>query len=359
MSKITVAIIFGGRSSEHEVSRTSATMVIDNIDREKYDVVLLGITKSGEWFLYEGDTALIKTGEWEKTDKLTKAFISPDVTVHGIVALRDGGAETIRVDVAWPVLHGRNGEDGTMQGLFTLAGIPFVGCGCASSAVCMDKILTNIVLEQNGIPQAKFVWFTATNWAKDTDKYIAEVESVCGYPCFVKPANAGSSVGVSKCTNRDELREAVAKAAVHDERLLVEEGIDGMEAETAVIGNETPHASVVGEIVPATEWYDYDAKYNNDASELHIPARLAPEVIEKIQRRAEKAYSALGCEGLARVDFLVRRSDNEPLLNEPNTLPGFTPISMYPKLMEFDGISNTQLIDKLIGLALDRAEKQK
>lgn len=354
MEKKTVAIIFGGRSSEHEVSRTSAMMVINNIDREKYDTVLLGITKKGEWYLYEGDTALIKTGEWETSGKTVRAFISPDTSVHGIIVLRGGRTEIIRVDVAYPVLHGKNGEDGTMQGLFTLAGIPFVGCGCTASAVCMDKILTNIVLEHSGIPQAKFVWFTSVKWKKDREKYAAEVENVCGYPCFVKPANAGSSVGVSKCRSREELFAAVELASEHDRRILVEQGIDGMEAETAVIGNDEPKASTVGEIVPAAEWYDYDAKYNNDASELHIPARLPAETIEKIRRTAEKAYAALGCEGLARVDFLVRRSDGEPLLNEPNTLPGFTPISMYPKLMEYDGTGNKELIDRLIELAIER-----
>lgn len=359
MSKKTVAILFGGRSSEHEVSRMSATMVINNIPTDKYDVVIVGITKEGQWFLYEGDPALIKDGSWEKSDKITPAVISPDSKTHGLLVMRESGVETIYLDAVFPELHGKNGEDGTMQGLLELSGIPYVGCDCASSAVCMDKALTNTILEYSGIPQAAFVWFYAADWEKNNEQYVKAVEENLGYPCFVKPANAGSSVGISKCANRDELNEAVSKACRHDRKIVIEAGVVGAEVECAVLGNDDIVVSTIGEIVPATEWYDYDAKYNNVESKLYIPARLSEETVATIKERAAKAYRALGCSGLTRMDFFVRKSDGEVMLNEPNTLPGFTPISMYPKLMATDGIDNAQLVDRLIELAIERMENER
>ena len=352
--KKNVAIIFGGRSSEHEVSRTSATMVINNIPRDKYDVTVIGITKEGRWLMYEGDTALIRDGSWETSGKTTPAIISPDTQTHGLLVMRESGVETIRIDAAYPVMHGKNGEDGTMQGLFELAGIPYVGCGCAASAVCMDKALTNTILEFCNIPQAAFIWFYASDWRENQQKYIDAIENEIGFPCFVKPANAGSSVGISKCKERADVVAAVELAIANDSKVVVEEGIDGVEIETAVLGNDKPIVSTVGEVVPAAEWYDYDAKYNNDESMLYIPARLSEETMALVKERAAKAYRALGCAGLTRMDFFVRRSDGEVLLNEPNTLPGFTPISMYPKLMEHDGVSNAELVDRLIELAIER-----
>lgn len=357
MSKKTVAIIFGGRSSEHEVSLTSATMVINNIPRDKYDVVMVGITKEGQWYLFEGDPALIIDGSWEK-DAVTPAVISPDRSTHGLLVMRESGVETIYLDAAYPEMHGKNGEDGTMQGLLELAGIPCVGCDCASSAVCMDKALTNTLLEFAGIPQAAFLWFYSSDWKENKEKYIDAIDSEIGYPCFVKPANAGSSVGISKVKNRGEIEAAVELAIANDSKIVVEEGIDGAEVETAVIGNDVAVASTPGEIVPATEWYDYDAKYNNAESKLFIPARFSEETLELIKKRAVQAYRVLGCSGLTRMDFFVRRSDGEVLLNEPNTLPGFTPISMYPKLMAFDGVDNAALVDRLITLAIERAESR-
>ncbi|MBE6753652.1 MAG: D-alanine--D-alanine ligase, partial [Ruminococcaceae bacterium] len=234
MDKKTIAILFGGRSSEHEVSRTSATMVINNIDREKYDIVIIGITKDGRWMLYEGDTALIKDGSWENSGATVPAVISPDTSVHGILVMRESGVETIRIDAAYPVMHGKNGEDGTMQGLMEMAGIPCVGCGCASSAVCMDKALTNTILEFCGIPQARFIWFYAADWREDKEKYIDAIEESVGFPCFVKPANAGSSVGISKCKQRSDVVAAVELAIENDSKVVVEEGIVGKEVETAV-----------------------------------------------------------------------------------------------------------------------------
>ncbi|MBE6759411.1 MAG: D-alanine--D-alanine ligase [Ruminococcaceae bacterium] len=356
MSKKTVAVLFGGRSSEHEVSRKSATMVINNLSRDKYDLVMVGITKEGRWYLYEGDVALIADGSWETSGATVPAVISPDTATHGLLVMRDSGVETVRLDVVFPVLHGRNGEDGTMQGLLELAGIPYVGCDCASSAVCMDKALTNTLLEFGGIPQAKFIWFYAADWAENSEMYIDRIDSELGYPCFVKPANAGSSVGISKCKSRDDLRAAIELAAANDPKIVIEEGIVGAEVETAVMGNSCGEITVstVGEIAPAAEWYDYDAKYNNAESALFIPGRLSPETMALIKERAAKAYRILGCSGLTRMDFFVRKSDGEVMLNEPNTLPGFTPISMYPKLMEFDGIDNASLVDRLLVLAEER-----
>lgn len=359
MSKKTVAVLFGGRSSEHEVSLMSATMVINNIPRDKYDVLTVGITKEGEWLLFEGDTALIADGSWQTSGKTVPAVISPDAKTHGLLIMRESGVEKVYLDAVFPELHGKNGEDGTMQGLLELSGIPYVGCDCASSAVCMDKALTNTILEYSGIPQAAFVWFYAVDWEKNSEQYIKAVEENLGYPCFVKPANAGSSVGISKCSTREELAEAVTKACVHDRKIVVEEGVVGAEVECAVFGNDDIYASTVGEIVPAAEWYDYDAKYNNVESKLFIPARLDDETMNKIKERAAKAYRVLGCSGLTRMDFFVRKSDGEVMLNEPNTLPGFTPISMYPKLMATDGVGNAELVDRLIQLAIERMNNER
>ena len=335
----------------------SATMVINNIPRDKYDVLIVGITKEGRWYLFEGDPALIKGGEWETSDAITPAIVSPDAKTHGLQVFRESGVEEIYLDAVFAEMHGKHGEDGTMQGLMELAGIPCVGCDCTSSAVCMDKALTNTLLEFGGIPQARFVWFYAADWREDAERYIDVIDKEIGYPCFVKPANAGSSVGISKCKSRGDIAAAVELAIANDSKVVVEEGIDGAEVECAVLGNDDIIVSTVGEIVPAAEWYDYEAKYHNDESKLFIPARLSDDTVALIKKRAAQAYRVLGCSGLTRMDFFVRRSDGEVLLNEPNTLPGFTPISMYPKLMAFDGISNAELVDKLITLAIEREQK--
>ena len=358
-NKLNVAVVFGGQSSEHEVSRVSVTMVLNNIDREKYNVYMIGITKEGKWYLYEGPVDRIASGEWEHSGKTAQAFISPDAALHGMVIMRDGANETLALDAVFPVMHGKNGEDGTIQGLCELAHIPYVGCNVAASAVCLDKALTNTVLEYAGIPQAKFIWFYAPYFEKHIDEILDQIEDDLGYPCFVKPANAGSSVGISKCDRRGDVIDAVRFAADHDRKIVVEENIIGQEVEVAVLGNDDPIASVVGEIIPAADWYDYDAKYNDEASKLLIPANLSEETSELIRKRAIQAYKMLGCSGLARIDFLVRKSDGQPMLNEPNTLPGFTEISMYPKLFEASGIDKTELIDRLISLAIERTEKNR
>lgn len=347
-------VIFGGVSSEHDVSVVSAKSVIENIPRDRYSVQMLGISKDGHWYLYTGDTANLPEDKWlEDSENLTPAVISPDASHHGIILM---GAQTSveRVDVVFPVLHGKNGEDGTVQGLLELAGIPYVGCGALSSAVCMDKAMTNTVADYSGIAQAKWLSFDLYQYRKTPDALLEKSVSTLGFPIFIKPANAGSSVGISKAKTVEELAAALEMAFEHDKKVVLEEGIDGIEVECAVLGNDEPVASVVGEIVPCNEFYDFDAKYLANESELHIPARLSEEKLAEIQRAACNAYKALGCAGLARVDFFVRKSDGAILLNEPNTIPGFTPISMYPKLFDASGLPYSELLDRLLTLAVER-----
>lgn len=357
MSKKRIAVLFGGVSSEHEVSRMSAASILRNIPRDKYEVLTVGISKTGRWFLYKGDMEGILDGSWEHHPQNLPAFLSPDSSIHGLLILQDDTYEAVRIDAVIPVLHGKNGEDGTMQGLFQLAGIPFVGCDATSSAACMDKVITNIMLEHAGIPQAAFTWLYFSDYQKDPAGSIATVESALKqYPVFVKPANAGSSVGVSKASNPQELAAAIEKAGKEDRKILIEENIVGQEVECAVLGNDSPTASQVGEIAPSSDFYDYDDKYINGTSGLYIPAHIDESTSHKLRDRALAAYRLMGCSGLARVDFFVRESDGEVLLNELNTLPGFTSISMYPKLMEADGVPTGELIDRLITLAFERAE---
>lgn len=353
MNKKKIAVIFGGKSSEHDISRISASYVISRISKEKYDIFTIGITKQGKWLLYSGNIESIKDGSWESHPDNKLAFIAPAPSVHGMVIMSEGKCETVRLDVIFPVLHGKNGEDGTIQGLFEMSGIPYVGCGVLASADCMDKVTANIIFASLGIEQAKFTWCYANDFKKSPEKVIAQIESTLPYPIFVKPANAGSSVGISKAHNRTELQKAIETASKEDNRILFEETIVGKEVECAVLGNDEPFASTVGEITPASEFYDFDAKYNDANSLLFIPARIDNAIIEKIRETAVRAYRAIGCMGLSRVDFFVT-ADNRIMLNEINTLPGFTSISMYPKLMEKSGIDGTQLVEKLIELAFER-----
>ena len=263
----------------------------------------------------------------------------------------------MKLDAIFPVLHGKNGEDGTIQGLFEMSGIPYVGCGVLASAACMDKAVTNILLDSFGIDQAAFTWFYTYDYYKDPQKVLAQIETALPqYPLFVKPANAGSSVGITKAHNHEELLKAIDVATKEDSKIVIEENIVGYEVECAVLGNEEPIASVPGQIAPAAEFYDYDAKYNNAASELFIPARISKELQEKVREIAVKAYRSIGCSGLSRVDFFVT-DEGRILLNEINTLPGFTSISMYPKLMAACGIEGADLIEKLLQSAFERNEK--
>ena len=356
MSKRTVAILFGGVSSEYEVSLLSATSVIRNTPAEKYDIIMLGITKDGRWLRYCGPTELIAEDKWAEAQYVAPAFISPDRSHHGLIVQGKGDNEVIRLDAVFPVLHGKNGEDGTIQGLFEIAGIPYVGCGPLSSAMCMDKAVTHTILSDAGIPQAKWetLWRGGYSFAKAELSLAAKLN----YPMFVKPANAGSSVGISKAHNPAELEAAISLAFGHDDKVVVEEFIDGFEIESAVLGNDEPFVSVLGEIVPCNEFYDYDAKYTNAATQLFIPARISEEATSEVRTTAAKAYIALGCSGLARIDFFVKRDGSGIILNEPNTIPGFTNISMYPKLMEASGVPYSKLIDKLFTLAIEKQAQQ-
>ncbi|MEG1027185.1 MAG: D-alanine--D-alanine ligase family protein, partial [Oscillospiraceae bacterium] len=324
MNKINVGIVFGGVSSEHEISLLSAYTVLSNIDKEKYNVYKIGISKQGEMFLFNGDIANIKLNKW-LDDGVVPCIISPNRAHNGIYLLN---GETIKIDVFFPVLHGKNGEDGTIQGLFEMAGIKYVGCKVLSSACCMDKAITKTILDQNNIPNAKWIGVRNYNY----NEYIEKIEQELLYPCFIKPANAGSSVGITKAHNRQELLNGFNQAFKHDSKVIVEACVIGKEIECAVLGNENPVASPLGEIAPANEFYDYDAKYNDENSKAYIPARIEEKYSDKIRDIALKAYKALDCAGLARVDFLVTKDKGEIYLNEVNTLPGFTDISMYPKL---------------------------
>jgi len=355
MSKTTVAVIFGGCSSEHEVSLLSASSVIQNIPKDKYKVLCLGITKAGNWLLFNGDAAEIASGAWEHHPNNHTAFLSPDRGVHGIVTETANCFTTISVDVVFPVLHGKNGEDGTIQGLLQLSGIPFVGCDTLSSAVCMDKATTNILLESAGIAQADFMWFYACDYENIKQQVKADImEQLGGFPVFVKPANAGSSVGVSKVKNETELDQAITAAAKEDKKILIEACIIGKEIECAVMGNDVPRVSAAGQIAPSAEFYDYQDKYKNGTSKVIIPAPLDHALAANICSIAAKAYRALGCSGLSRVDFFVRDCDNAILLNEINTLPGFTSISMYPMLWEACGVNYSHLLHQIIQYAFDR-----
>ena len=351
MMKTRICVVFGGASSEHEVSCVSAASVLSHLSPDKYEITKIGITRDGRWLLYPGSADAMKTGEWEKDPGNLPCSILPDRTVKGVMVL--GGDPGIReLDCIFPVLHGKNGEDGTIQGLFDLSGIPYVGCGVLASAVGMDKSFTKLVARSIGVTQAEYLVFRHYEFAKDPEGFLAEAEAKLGYPIFVKPANAGSSVGISKAKNRGDLEAAVALAFRHDRKIVLEEAIVGRELETAVLGNEEPVAAVVGEVLPAEEFYSYDAKYNNAASTLVIPAELPAGVSDKIRATAVRIFQALDGRGLSRVDFFLREKDGEVVFNEINTLPGFTDISMYSKLFDAAGVPYGELVDRLVALAL-------
>ena len=351
MAKEKIAVLFGGASSEHEISLISAYTVLTNIPKDKYDVFCVGITKKGHWMYYPGEYEDIKTGKWEENPDCCTAVLSPDAIHKGFIVMGSDGAYLRKAEAVFAVLHGANGEDGTVQGLCQLAGMPCVGCDMTSSAVCMDKTITHKILEYAGIKTAPFVELRRSA-LKNPDEMTAEIEEKLGYPVYVKPACAGSSVGVSRAENAEELKAALKIAFAHGEKALAEKEIIGKEVECAVLGNGSELiASIPGQITPAEKFYDYDAKYKLGTSVLNIPALITEEQTEKLRETAKKAYTACGCSGLSRVDFFV--CEDEIYLNEINTIPGFTSISMYPKLMENMGISCPELIDRLIQLAMD------
>jgi D-alanine-D-alanine ligase len=352
-----VAILFGGVSPEHDVSLLSAKSVIEHLPKDKYEIVMLGIKKTGEWMLYKGDVRNLPGGAWENDPSNVPAFIPPDSGVHGIIVRRGSGCETIKIDTVFPVLHGSNGEDGTVQGLLKLAGIPFVGCDVLASAICMDKAVACTLFEAAGIPHCPWASYTEYQLKCDLDGCCEQLEYKLGYPMFVKPANAGSSVGISKALDRYTLRTAIEMALREDSKLIFEAAVDGQEVECAVLGSDPALATRPGEILAGAEFYTYDDKYKNGVSQVVIPARLSDEKLDEVRLLAAKAYTAVGCEGLARCDFFVEKSGGRVLINEINTFPGFTPISMYPKLMEHQGLPVNELIDELIALAMERADR--
>ena len=356
MKKLNVCVLFGGMSPEHEVSLRSAEFVLNCLDAEKYNIFPVGITKNGDWILYGGtDYSLVPSGEWVNCPENRRAAISP-VRGQGLLSFEGDCVVREWIDVVFPVLHGENGEDGTIQGLLQLAGIPYVGPHVSASAVAMDKTLTKLVADQAGVPQADWMLVRNTDMDSHIDGVLDALEKKFAYPMFVKPAGTGSSVGVSKVADREMLRDGLLKAGTYDEKILVEEFIHGREVEVAVMGNNSPVASVCGEIDSGAEFYDYDAKYVTDTSVAYIPARISEEVSEQVRDAAVRVYSAIGCQGLSRVDFFVTYEDNRVVFNEINTLPGFTSISMYPKLFAASGIPGPQLIDGLLQLALEAAK---
>ena len=353
MKKLSVCILFGGISPEHEVSLRSAESVLNNIDTEKYNILPVGITKEGDWILFGGkDYSMLPSGTWKTHPDNRRCAISP-VRGQGLLSFEGDCVVRQHIDVVFPVLHGENGEDGAMQGLMQMAGIPYVGPHVAASAVAMDKTLTKLVVDHAGVPQAAWQLVRSSELHNHMENTLDLLELRFRYPMFVKPAGTGSSVGVSKAADREALRIALEKAAKFDKKILVEEFIHGREIEVAVMGNDNPVASICGEIDSGADFYDYDAKYVTDTSTAYIPARIPEDVQEIVREAAVKVYSAIGCQGLSRVDFFVTFEENRVVFNEINTLPGFTSISMYPKLFDASGIPYTKLIDSLINLALE------
>ncbi len=347
MTRQRLAVIFGGRSTEHEVSVTSARGVMREADAERFEVVPFGITKGGAWL-----TPVESRKRLERVDAGETRAIGEDEG-EGLLAYPQVLAELSHADVVFPIVHGTFGEDGTLQGLLELADIPYVGSGVAASGVGMDKELMRAAFAHAGLPQPRYVVLRDGEARSPAGETLRSIETELGYPCFVKPANGGSSVGVSKARSREDLNEAVATAARHDRKVLVEEAIDGREVECAVLGNAEPEASPLGEIRPHAEFYTYEAKYLDDSTDLIVPAEVSFETSARVQEHAVRAFRAVDCAGLARVDFFVTAEDALRVL-EVNTLPGFTPISMYPRLWREAGLSYSALITRLVELALER-----
>ncbi len=356
--KIRVGILFGGKSAEHEVSLQSAKNVIKAINKEKYEVVPIGIDKQGRWYFY-GEAEYLLNVENPKLIKLNKSNKEITIISNGKdVQLIDlaNGKEITALDVVFPVLHGTYGEDGTMQGLLKLVGIPFVGPSVLGSAICMDKDVAKRLMTNANLSNAKFI--TIRKFEFDLFDF-AEVENKLGLPVFIKPASQGSSVGIHKIKSKDEFYQAVEDAFKYDNKIIIEEYIKGREIECAVLGNHNPKASVLGEIISHHEFYSYEAKYIDDnGADLEIPAKISADIIKKIQGLAIKAFKVLECEGMARIDFFLKEN-GKIFINEVNTIPGFTKISMYPKLWENSGLSYTRLIGELIQLAIARFDEEK
>jgi len=355
--RLNVGILFGGRSGEHEISLLSARSILSVINQKTFNVIQIGITHDGSWLI--GEDILDKFSSNRDLDSLSASIIFPDPDRQGLYEIQPADKDEIiklfsKLDVVFPILHGTYGEDGTVQGLLELAEIAYVGAGVLGSSVGMDKGVFRDVMRANDIPQVETIIFMRSDVEDSLNVVIEEAERLAPYPLFTKPANLGSSVGITKCMNRSDLIEGLLEAARYDRRLLVEKGINAREIEVSVLGNDDPIASVPGEVVPSADFYSYEAKYLDDSSELLIPAPVPFEVSQQVRNLAVKAYRAIDCAGMARVDFLLDKDSGELYLNEMNTIPGFTKISMYPKLWEASGLSYEDLVKRLLELALER-----
>lgn len=357
MGKLTIGILFGGKSAEHEVSLQSAKNVFDALDRNKYTPVLIGIDKSGVWRVgHDASRFILNVDDPKRIALNTEDNLRTDSNdITALVPWNRSSSETPRLDAVFPILHGPFGEDGTVQGMLKLAGLPFVGAGVLGSAAGMDKDVMKRLLREAGLPIGRFLTLRSLAAAPTYCEAIA----LLGEPLFVKPANMGSSVGINKARNEHEYREAIREAFEYDTKIVIEEYIAGREIECSVLGNEEPIASVPGEVVSSHEFYSYDAKYlDENGAKLEIPAKIPPETAARIQDLAVQTFKTLSCEGLSRVDFFLKEN-GKVVINEINTMPGFTKISMYPKLWEASGVSYSELIDRLISLAIERFEKEK
>ncbi|MBD3360858.1 D-alanine--D-alanine ligase [Candidatus Peregrinibacteria bacterium] len=350
MNKINIGVIFGGRSGEHEVSLVSATSVIGALNPEKYEIVEIGITQNGKWYTGNGCLESFKQQDYSG---LQQIFLSTDPKMRGFV--NDKG-DFYNIDIFFPVLHGPFGEDGTIQGLFEIMNIPYVGCGVLASSTAMDKLQCKSLWESAGLPVVPYIGFNRNAWEIKKDIIFEDIEKNIGFPCFVKPANMGSSVGITKVKKKADLLNAIDFAASFDRRILVEKAINGREIECSVIGNNDPVAAPVGEVIVGGEFYDFYDKYVNGVSMTQVPADIPDKTAEKIKEICIKAYKLLDCGGLSRVDSFLDRDSGEVYLNEINTMPGFTSISMYPKMIEAHGISYEELVDKLVDLGFERFE---
>ncbi|MGI6554970.1 MAG: D-alanine--D-alanine ligase [Bacillota bacterium] len=350
-----LGILVGGRSGEHEVSVMSAKSVFEAVDKNKYDPLLIGISKEGCWYLIEDPESVFSRG-FVGPDAGLPVTIIPQPQGQPFVAL--DGSNVPGLDVVFPVLHGTFGEDGTVQGLLDLAGIPYVGAGVMASAVGMDKIIMKRLFRHAGLPVVNDISLTRRFFRESREEAIKFIEEHIPYPCFVKPANLGSSVGVSKADSREELDRALDEAARYDFKIIVEQGVPAREIECSVLGNDAPECSIPGEIIPGRDFYDYEAKYKDDRSQLLIPAPLTEEQVRQVKDLAVRAFRAIDCAGLARVDFFVTKDTGKIFVNEINTMPGFTTISMYPKLWEASGLPYDRLISRLIELALEKHKEK-
>ena len=359
--KLKVGVLFGGRSGEHEVSLMSARSILTVIDPDLYDVVQIGITHDGSWLV--GEDVLNKFSSGQGLESLNSTVIFPDPGRQGLYVIHPTEQDEMikhlsKLDVVFPILHGTYGEDGTIQGLLELAEIAYVGAGVLGSSVGMDKGVFRDVMRANDIPQVDTLVFMRNEVEGSLSEVLEKAEELAPYPLFTKPANLGSSVGIMKCMNRADLVEGLLEAARYDRRLLVEKGVNAREIEVSVLGNNDPIASVPGEVIPAADFYSYDAKYHDDRSELVIPAPVPFEVSQQVRNLAVRAYRAVDCAGMARVDFLLDKDSGEIFLNEMNTIPGFTKISMYPKLWEASGLSYEDLVKRLLELAIERRSER-